>query len=364
MSGAFLFDTLTPGLAGSGGGGMGLGGAGLVTGPGLLDPASPGQRLLELAAREEAAGALGLQQDAFLEAYQLCIDAEALRAAGGSSGGGEAARAMSPVQQRGAVPDQDQPPPRLVPAPKLEAAEQQHPAAAKGQPALTEHSPEQASLAQASLAVGGGVPLAGTRGPRQPQALLAQPLSSAAALGLLPAADPLRPGVAGMLLQSVAPSPDVTATDAALMAALRLSHREADAAARQRLLELTIWGGAHLRCPCGADVAGAGLPRLRCVCCGVLQHAACVSAPGGSALPRLGGMACSRTSGITDTGGCGTLSLGGGLQPLTASEAALLGAEELAVAAGQVRWGFLVCGGEFAVCGKACARAAQQAGRL
>ncbi|GBF98106.1 hypothetical protein Rsub_10852 [Raphidocelis subcapitata] len=320
MSGTFLFDVFAPpahGL-GSGGGGGGTGGVGPLAGPGLLDPASPGQRLLDLAAREEAAAALGPQQDAFLEAYQLFLEAEAGRAARGAA----ASPAASPPL--GANRDQPQ---LSQPTPALQSAQSQLTPARRQAHSNREPKDAPSTADAAALA---------DAGRQQPRELLAQPLSSAA-LGLLagPAA-PLRSGVAGMLLQSVAPSPATAAADTAVMEALRASSPEADAAATQRLLELALWGGAHLRCPCGADVAGAGLPRVRCVCCGVLQHAACVSAQGAAGgLPPLGAVACSRTGGGGGSGGCGTLGLGGGLEP-TAAEARLVGAEELVVAAGQI----------------------------
>jgi hypothetical protein len=102
-----------------------------------------------------------------------------------------------------------------------------------------------------------------------------------------PAAAPSKaPGIAGyapsdsrvgLELRSVAADAAVARVDASVLAELRRC-QPAAGAPRPQPQESDLGAGARLRCPCGGAATDAGSPLVRCTCCGVLQHLACVAA--------------------------------------------------------------------------------------
>jgi hypothetical protein len=296
MSGAFLLEPYLQwgggGASGGGGGAASAGGTGSPTATalhpmggvaGLLDPSSPGQQQL-LAAL--------LQPDGeYLEAYRQYVAAEASRepphlgaagsAAAAEEGGGSVGAASVSrmlAQQEAAAAPTAQPRPRL---PHSGGPQRRRHGGRSGgggrQPVGAASEPFPASAPAAA----GGQPGLGQdlRERAAPRALVAQPQTAGLAPPPTAAAPQVGQGHAvGLLLQSTSSSARVAAADARLMGVLRAHQRPAEVT-KQRLQELVMGQGTHLCCPCGMDVVDAASPFVRCVCCGVLQHAACVASP-------------------------------------------------------------------------------------
>jgi hypothetical protein len=372
MSGAFLFEPFTPGstaglesAAGAGAfgspadGGLGAWGnaSALLPVGGLLDLSSPGQRqlLAELQPGWE-----------YLEAYRhfvgfdtLPAEAAAAGAAGmlplpaGAPSGQEAAAAVTAAQDE--------------PLAALEAARVGQ-GRGRGRPGRGGGRYQRRGGGAAGGGHRGGVAGAAHAPQVPPQGAVrrepvveqqlqqrlglqtAGPSAGEAAGGA--AAPPLEPpGTVGILLQSVAPAAEIAAQDGALMALLRAQQPQ-EAAWRPRLQELAPGGGSgHLRCPCGMDAAGAAPPAVRCVCCGVVQHTACVALPAVAREQRLGGAAAGAMAADGPGASAAPAAAGQGAASGGCKEGACSGAlsrpptfdiVDVAAAAGEVRLGTAV----------------------
>jgi len=307
MSGHFLFQSLN---GGSPGGLRVTGEAGAVEAAGgfdagLLDPSSPGQVLLQYAGaqKKQPHQHQHQQHEDYLEVYRAYLDSGAAhgRQADGRSAAAAAAAAAGAPAAAGASAQL----PPLQPAPLPRGAARSKSTRGKKQQknrAVTD--PQQQPLLSLPKIL-----------PQQPRLQAAPPAATSPVLALqqqqqqqqqlhLPV---------GMLLQTVSPTPEVAARDAALMTTLR-SQQPADDALRHRLVELELWKGARVRCLCRAEGAGVGVPLVRCACCDVLQHAACVAGPAGVQAVLHTARGGDGASGCDASTGCGG-GLAGAAQP-------------------------------------------------